>query len=302
MKKKHEDKMPPHRTRSPEPLSKRRFTRPVILSLILHGLLLIFLAINVKSFLPRNATNYPVTLTPLGSPEEGPGGGGVPMPVAAPPPVEQTPTPLEAPKPEPKKPELKKPEPEKKPQPSKDQKPNKVLAKKDTVEGLKKTDKAKKAEPVRDYSYKDTQAKIAKMSKEVEARHTEDQQNAGVQGQRGKGAAGLASGTPGAGGGTVVNAYLTSVKAKVTQEWVLPENLSKTNDNLETTIGFFIDRTGKVQKLRFIKKSGNDLYDQAAMRAIKKAEPFSPILIGLIDEEIGLNFNQQSGIGSGGRP
>jgi outer membrane biosynthesis protein TonB len=287
MKKNQRDKRPSHHPGSPEPLSKRRFTRPVILSLILHALLLIFLAINFKSFLPRSTTNYPVTLIPLGSSGEGTGGGGVP----APPTVEQTALPIETPKPEPKKPESKKPEPEKKQQSSKDQKPDKVLVKKDTVEGLKKTDKAKKAEPVRESSsYKDTQTKIAKMSKEV-------------QGQTGQGTADLASGTPGTGGGgTAVNAYLTLVKAKVTQEWVLPENLSKTNYDLEVTVGFFIDRVGKAQKLRFIKKSGNDLYDQAAMRAIKKAEPFSPILRGLIDEEIGLNFNQQSGIGSGGRP
>jgi outer membrane biosynthesis protein TonB len=284
MKKNKQDRRPGN----PEPLSKRRFTRPVILSLILHSLLLILLAINFKSFLPQNPTNYSVTLTPLGSSGEGTGGGGVP----APPAVEQTVPPVETPKPE-----SKKPEPEKKPQPSKDQKPDKVLIKKDTIEGLKKSEKTKKAEPVKDsaYSYKDTQEKILKMSKEVEGRHTEG-------GQTGQGASGLASGTPGTGGGTAVNAYLAAVQAKVTQEWVLPESLSMTDNNLETTVGFFIDRAGKAQKLRFIKKSGSDLYDQAAMRAIKKAEPFSPVPISLIDEEIGLNFNQRSGIGRGERP
>ena len=140
MKKNKQDKGPPHRPGSREPLSKMRFTRPVILSLILHGLLLIFLAINFKSFLPRNTTNYPVTLTPLGSSGEGAAGGGVP----APPAVEQTAPSLETPKPEAKKTESKKPEEEKKPQPPKDQKPAKILAKKDTVEGLKKGDKAEK--------------------------------------------------------------------------------------------------------------------------------------------------------------
>ena len=282
MKKNKQDKGTPPRPRSREPLSKRRFARPVILSLILHALLLIFLAINFKSFLPRNTTNYPVTIAPLGTPGEGTAGGGVPMPVAAPPPVEQTPSPLEAPKPEAKKAESKKPEPEKKPQPPKDQKPDKVLVKKDTVEGLKKTDKAKKAEPVQDYSYTDTQAKIARMGKEVEARHTE-----GEQGSAGQGSGGSPFGKPGSEGSPDTG----PVQAKVNQAWVLPANLPKTNNDLKAIIVVVIDRAGKVKNSRFEKKSGDDLFDQSAMRAIKKAEPFLPINAQLIDKEIGLVFD-----------
>jgi outer membrane biosynthesis protein TonB len=36
-----------------------------------------------------------------------------------------------------------------------------------------------------------------------------------------------------------------------------------------------------VQKSWFEKKSGNDAYDQMAMRAIKKAEPLPPFLKGM---------------------
>jgi TonB family protein len=42
---------------------------------------------------------------------------------------------------------------------------------------------------------------------------------------------------------------------------------------LETIIIIIIERDGKIQKWWFEKKSGSALYDQSAMRAIKKAEP-----------------------------
>ena len=287
MKKNQRDKRPSHHPGSPEPLSKRRFTRPVILSLILHALLLIFLAINFKSFLPRSTTNYPVTLVPLGSSGEGTGGGGVP----APPTVEQTALPIETPKPEPKKPESKKPEPEKKQQSSKDQKPDKVLVKKDTVEGLKKTNKEKKAELVKDPD-KSLQDAIAKMEKSVANRSTEGKSYGGQTGT-GSTAAVTSSGKAGPGTGSGIEGSIDtgSVQAKVNQAWVLPANLPKTNNDLVAIIVVVIDRAGKVKNSRFEKKSGDDLFDQSAMRAIKKAEPFLPINAQLIDKEIGLVFD-----------
>ena len=47
--------------------------------------------------------------------------------------------------------------------------------------------------------------------------------------------------------------------------------------DLETTIVVIIDQDGRVQKPKFDKKSRNAIYDQSAMRSIKKAEPFPPI-------------------------
>lgn len=62
--------------------------------------------------------------------------------------------------------------------------------------------------------------------------------------------------------------------------------------DLETTIVVIIERNGKVQKLWFEKKSGNALYDQSAMRAIKKPEPLPPIPKELSEDtfEIGIRF------------
>jgi len=71
--------------------------------------------------------------------------------------------------------------------------------------------------------------------------------------------------------------YSSIVKAKILQEWTIPENLLKEMVDLETIIVVIIERDGRIQKPRLEKKSGNAIYDQSAMRAIKKAEPFPPI-------------------------
>ena len=68
------------------------------------------------------------------------------------------------------------------------------------------------------------------------------------------------------------------------EAWTIPENLLKEMVDLETTIVVIIDQDGRVQKPKFDKKSGNAIYDQSAMRSIKKAEPFP-----LIPNELGEN-------------
>jgi TonB family protein len=86
--------------------------------------------------------------------------------------------------------------------------------------------------------------------------------------------------------------YYSMIWAKVKKEWTLPENLQKGKADLETVIVVVIERDGKVQKSWFEKRSGNTFYDQMAMRAILKAEPFPPIPDEFIDKtfEVGIRF------------
>jgi TonB family protein len=106
---------------------------------------------------------------------------------------------------------------------------------------------------------------------------------------------GLPGGSPG--GASVLEAklndYYSLIWAKIKKEWTLPENLPKGKIDLEAVIVVIIEKGGKVQKSWFEKKSGNALYDQMAMRAIKKAEPFPPIPKEFSDEtfEIGIRFH-----------
>ena len=89
-----------------------------------------------------------------------------------------------------------------------------------------------------------------------------------------------------------LNDYYSLIWAKIKEGWTLPENLPKEKRDLEATIVLVIDKGGKLQRSWFEKKSGSALYDQMAMRAIKKAEPFPPIPKELGDEslEIGIRF------------
>lgn len=106
---------------------------------------------------------------------------------------------------------------------------------------------------------------------------------------------GLPGGSPG--GSSVLEAklndYYSLIWAKIKKEWTLPENLPKGKIDLEAIIVVIIEKDGKVQKSWFEKRSGNALYDQMAMRAIKKAEPLPPIPKEFSDEtfEIGIRFH-----------
>lgn len=71
--------------------------------------------------------------------------------------------------------------------------------------------------------------------------------------------------------------YGKIIELKIKEAWTIPENLIKEMVDLETIIVLIITSDGTIQKLWFEKKSGNTLYDQSAIRAIKKAEPLPPI-------------------------
>jgi outer membrane biosynthesis protein TonB len=88
--------------------------------------------------------------------------------------------------------------------------------------------------------------------------------------------------------------YYNMIWTKIKKAWTIPENLLKEKErvDLETIIVLIIERDGKIQKYWFEKKSGNDLYDQMAVRAIKKAEPLPPVPNELSENtlEVGIRF------------
>lgn len=91
-----------------------------------------------------------------------------------------------------------------------------------------------------------------------------------------------------------LNEYYDMIWAKIKEEWTIPKNLLKEKEmvDLETIVVVIIERNGKIQKSWFEKKSGILLYDQMAMRAIKKAEPLPSIPKELSENaiEIGIRF------------
>lgn len=104
---------------------------------------------------------------------------------------------------------------------------------------------------------------------------------------------GIGSGTgTGSGGGTPEQVHANMVEAKIKREWALPQNFPRGKSQLEAIVVIIIEKDGNVQKAWFEKKSGNDAYDQMAMRAIKKAEPLPPFLKGMTGNTaaVGIRF------------
>lgn len=86
--------------------------------------------------------------------------------------------------------------------------------------------------------------------------------------------------------------YYSTIWERIKKEWTLPGDLTKGKAELETIIIIVIERDGKIQKSWFEKRSGHPLYDQSAMRAIKKADPLPPIPKEFSDStfEVGIRF------------
>jgi len=91
-----------------------------------------------------------------------------------------------------------------------------------------------------------------------------------------------------------LNEYYSLVWAKIKEEWTLPENLLKERVDLEAIVVIIIEKSGNVKESWLEKSSGDSLYDQMALRAIKKADPLPPFPKELTDStlEIGFRFFQ----------
>lgn len=91
---------------------------------------------------------------------------------------------------------------------------------------------------------------------------------------------GRGTGTSGAGGvgtggiaGIRLRSYQALIQEKVRNAWTYPPR----SQGLEAVVYLAVDRAGHVEQLRFVRKSGNALFDESLQRAIKQAEPLPPL-------------------------
>lgn len=87
--------------------------------------------------------------------------------------------------------------------------------------------------------------------------------------------------------------YYHSVWQRVQEEWILPPSLLEEIENPETVIVIKVQRDGSILESWFEEKSGSIIYDESAMRAIKKADPLPPLPEELEEDvlELGIRFN-----------
>jgi colicin import membrane protein len=109
------------------------------------------------------------------------------------------------------------------------------------------------------------------------------------------------TGMPGGGGGQgspeglKIEIYKASVWNKIRANWSYPELLAfKTNP--EAIVYVQVTQDGHINNLRLIKESGNSLFDQSVVRAVKLSEPLPPFPEGYIKryEELELRFSLEA--------
>lgn len=85
--------------------------------------------------------------------------------------------------------------------------------------------------------------------------------------------------------------YYSMVWAKVKDEWKIPKDVEKEMVDLETIVVVVIGKGGKITECYIEKSSHHPQYDELAMRAVRRAEPFpDPREVGLENVELGLRF------------
>jgi colicin import membrane protein len=289
-------------------------------SLLLHISFLVIFSFSLKSTIPKIGPSvYRVTLRPLlgdGLPKGGSGLPGAPgLPASLP---GEKVKPVE-------KPGMKESKKKETLPPPKKQKSHELPAKDKMVEGLKrspkkgeKLEKEKESSKSLEEALGEIRKKAAldKIQKRVARREELEKEpiasSSGSSTGSGSGV-GMGTGTatgPGTGGSPTgspwgspfggssalesrLNDYYNMIWERIKKEWTLLGDLPKGRSGLETIIVIVIERDGKIQKSWFEKKSGNALYDQSAMRAIKKADPLPPIPKEFSDNtfEIGIRFH-----------
>ena len=92
-----------------------------------------------------------------------------------------------------------------------------------------------------------------------------------------------------------LRAYYDSIWRRIKEKWILPGSLMEGSEDWETVIVIKVRRDGGILESWFEKKSGSSMYDESAMRAIKKANPLPPFPQELDEDflEIGVRFHPE---------
>jgi colicin import membrane protein len=101
----------------------------------------------------------------------------------------------------------------------------------------------------------------------------------GGTGSGGPGGNGPGGGTGGLGGGLSrirLQAYQDLVREKVIDAWILPMPKGEAR-KLQATALLMVSREGQVARLQILQTSGNPLFDDSLLRAIRQASPLPPL-------------------------
>lgn len=84
--------------------------------------------------------------------------------------------------------------------------------------------------------------------------------------------------------------YLVAVRNKVSSNWSPPAGLGTQTTRARTVVYFRILRNGKVADAKTESQSGFTLFDQSALRAVLRSEPFPPLPGGFAAGSLAVHF------------
>jgi len=87
--------------------------------------------------------------------------------------------------------------------------------------------------------------------------------------------------------------YLVAVRNKVSLNWNPPAGLSAPAGAIRTVMFFRIQRNGRITDLKIETPSGVAFFDQSALRAVSRSEPFPPLPRGFADSSLGVHFGSE---------
>ena len=162
---------------------------------------------------------------------------------------------------------------------------------KDAVTVSKRTVKRSTAKPRKDQvsSSQLLDSAISEIEKKVKTENNADYLNKTIAALDKKvGSSGAVSGRGVSAGSMALNIYKMQVETWIKDKWTYPDV-----QEIEATVLVKIRKDGTVLETRFIKPSGNKLFDESVLKAIEKARPLPPLPEGYEGnyEEIKINFN-----------
>ncbi|MFH0778070.1 MAG: TonB family protein [Candidatus Eisenbacteria bacterium] len=84
--------------------------------------------------------------------------------------------------------------------------------------------------------------------------------------------------------------YLVAVRNKVSSNWSPPAGIAAAGASARTVVFFRILRNGRISDLKTETPSRANLFDQSALRAVLKSEPFPPLPRGFAESSLGVHF------------
>jgi len=91
---------------------------------------------------------------------------------------------------------------------------------------------------------------------------------------------------------SIFNQYLSDVSMKLQQNWILPEYI----ENAHMSLIFDLDKEGYITYAKIVEKSGYQVFDESAIRALQKAEPFGKFPANSTKETLRVNYSFDTSI------